>query len=145
MEELSDLDEFGLLEAARGHRGRADAHASRRHGRHVPVDSILVERDVELLKDLFHFRARESEGAEVPEHQVVLGAVRRELVPLAHEEGRERRGVRLHLLGVQLELGRGNLLELRGEAGDLVVVRAALQRREDGLVRVERFGWRPIE
>ena len=100
---------------------------------------------------------------------MVLGAVSRQLVPLADEElgerlrvrahlvrvrvrvrvrfrvrGRLRMRVRVrvrvrvrirvrvrvrvrvrgaHLLGVRLELGRGHLLELRGQAGDLVVVR----------------------
>ena len=39
-----------------------------------------------------------------------------------------------HLLDVLLELGRVDLLELSAEAGDLVVVGAALERGEDGEV-----------
>ena len=65
---------------------------------------------------------------------MVLGAVGRQLVPLADEELGERLRVRAHLLGVRLELGRGHLLELRGKAGDLVVVRPTLERGEDSKV-----------
>ena len=71
-----------------------------------------------------HLGAGEAERAKVPQHQVVLGALGGELVALADEKLREGLRVGADLLGVGLELGRGDLLELRGQAGDLVVVRS---------------------
>ena len=65
---------------------------------------------------------------------MVLRAVSSQLVALADEELGERLRVRAHLLGVRLELGCGHLLELRGQTGDLVVVRPTLERGEDGEV-----------
>lgn len=43
-------------------------------------------------------------------------------------------GIHMHLHDVLLELGGHGLLELGGHAGDLVFVRAPLQRRENRLV-----------
>mmetsp|Transcript_10472 Transcript_10472/g.26037 ORF Transcript_10472/g.26037 Transcript_10472/m.26037 type:complete len:209 (+) Transcript_10472:529-1155(+) len=98
------------------------------------MDGVLVQGDVHLLKHLLHLGARQPKRPQVPEHQVVLSALGGELVALGDEELRKRRGVGLDLLGVRLELWRRHLLQLRGEACDLVIVRAALQRWEDGLV-----------
>ena len=50
----SYLHKVGLLEAARGHGGGADAHAAGRHGGDVAVHGVLVERDVRHLEDLLH-------------------------------------------------------------------------------------------
>ena len=43
---------------------------------------------------------------------------------------RRGRHLKTHLLGVGLELGGGGVLQRHGQGGDLVVVGAALERRE---------------
>mmetsp|Transcript_46937 Transcript_46937/g.93525 ORF Transcript_46937/g.93525 Transcript_46937/m.93525 type:complete len:415 (+) Transcript_46937:429-1673(+) len=134
VKELTDRLEVCLFEATRCHRRRADAHAARRHRRDVSVHRILVECNVNLLEHLLNLRAGQAERPQVPQHQVVLGPLSGHLVVLAHEKLAKSGSVRLHLLGVSFELRGGDLLELGGQAGDLVVVGAALQGGEDGEV-----------
>lgn len=45
VQEVCHLDKVSLLEAARGERGRADAHTARVHGALVARHAVLVERD----------------------------------------------------------------------------------------------------
>mmetsp|Transcript_123991 Transcript_123991/g.332958 ORF Transcript_123991/g.332958 Transcript_123991/m.332958 type:complete len:366 (-) Transcript_123991:23-1120(-) len=73
-------------------------------------------------------------GAEVPQHQVVVCAVARELVALFLERLGQRLRVGHHGLGVLLELWGVHLQQLRRECADLVVVGSPLQAREDGHV-----------
>mmetsp|Transcript_3675 Transcript_3675/g.11435 ORF Transcript_3675/g.11435 Transcript_3675/m.11435 type:complete len:539 (-) Transcript_3675:171-1787(-) len=130
VEQLGDLVKILLDEAARGHRGRADPDRAGRHRRDVAVHRVLVERDVRLVEERLHLGARQAERAQVPQHEVVVRAVRRELVALVGERLGEVLAVSHDLLRVRFELGLGGLRERGGERGDLVVVRAALQRRE---------------
>mmetsp|Transcript_128741 Transcript_128741/g.400549 ORF Transcript_128741/g.400549 Transcript_128741/m.400549 type:complete len:369 (-) Transcript_128741:337-1443(-) len=134
VQEGPDLPEVLRRAAPCRHRRRADADAPRREGRGVAMHGIAVQGDGGLLADLLELRAGEAVGAEVPEDQVVVRPVARQLVALAHEGLRQRLGVGDDGLGVLLEFGRAHLQELRREAADLVVVGPALQGREDGHV-----------
>mmetsp|Transcript_56404 Transcript_56404/g.147018 ORF Transcript_56404/g.147018 Transcript_56404/m.147018 type:complete len:476 (+) Transcript_56404:49-1476(+) len=131
VQELGDLLEVLRGAAAGGHRRRADAHAARRQRGGVAVHGVAVQRDGRELADLLQLRAREPMGPQVPEHQVVVSAVAGELVALGLQRLGQGVSVGHHRLGVLLELGRGHLQELRGQATDLVVVRAALEAGED--------------
>mmetsp|Transcript_109442 Transcript_109442/g.274134 ORF Transcript_109442/g.274134 Transcript_109442/m.274134 type:complete len:517 (+) Transcript_109442:95-1645(+) len=131
VQELGDLLEVLRGAAAGGHRRRADAHAARRQRGGVAVHGVAIQRDGRELADLLQLRAREPMGPQVPEHQVVVSAVAGELVALGLQRLGQGVSVGHHRLGVLLELGRGHLQELRGQATDLVVVRAALEAGED--------------
>eukprot|EP00982_Pelagococcus_subviridis_P017235 31525-Pelagococcus_subviridis.AAC.1 len=61
---------------------------------------------------------------------MILRAVRHELIPARHERVRERRRVRLDLRLIRLEHRPGGVFQSHRERADLVVVRAALQRRK---------------
>mmetsp|Transcript_53782 Transcript_53782/g.120641 ORF Transcript_53782/g.120641 Transcript_53782/m.120641 type:complete len:331 (+) Transcript_53782:191-1183(+) len=134
VKEFANRLEVSLLETARGHRWRTDADTARRHGRDVAVHCVFVEGDVHLLEHLLHLATSQPQRSQIPQHQVVLSTLRRKFVALADQELRKCGGVSLDLLGVRLELGGGDLLELRRQTSDLVVVRTTLQRREDSLV-----------
>ena len=65
---------------------------------------------------------------------MVVRAPARELVPTLRQLRRHRAAVLHDLLRVGLEVRAADGLQLHGESPDLVVVRTALQRREDGFV-----------
>ena len=102
--------------------------------------TTYVRRRVQQLEkhshspDLLELAAGEALRPEVPEDEVVVGAARGHGVALADEERGEGLGVALELLHVGFELGGHHLAQLRGDPGDLVLVGAALQGREHGLV-----------
>ncbi len=100
----------------------------------VELTRVLVARDGYLLQDPLPLGAAELLGREVEEQHVVVRAVGRDLVSLGDEPLAERPGVGHHLTLVHLELLRGRHLHGHGDAGDVVVVRAALQAGEDGHV-----------
>ena len=141
------MHEILLHEAARRHRRRADAHTARRERRGVTENCILVQRDVQQVAQIFHLTPSQAERAQIPEHQVVVGATRDEVVTFAHQSFAERLGVRLRLDLVRLELGRLHVLQSHRESADLVVVRTTLQRRKHRhvdarlvVVRLARLG-----
>ncbi|EJK64467.1 hypothetical protein THAOC_14793 [Thalassiosira oceanica] len=134
VEEDGDLLEVGLEEFPRGQRRRADPHPPRRDGGPVPRDAVLVEGDGNRVADLLELGPRDLLRLEVPKDQMILRAARGEGVPQADELRPQRRRVELDLPRVRVELGRHDLEELRGHARDLVLVRAALERGEHGLV-----------
>ena len=103
---------------------RAGARTRARAGARARARVKIRARARARARARVHLGAGEAERAKVPQHQVVLGALGGELVALADEKLREGLRVGADLLGVGLELGRGDLLELRGQAGDLVVVRS---------------------
>ena len=72
--------------------------------------------------------------AEVPEHQMPVSSITRKLVALLLECLRNCLGIGNDSLGVLDESGGAHLEELSSQAPDLVIVRAALQRREDCIV-----------
>jgi len=59
VQELSDLDKVGLLEAARGKGSSADADTTGGHGADVAVDSVLVDGDAGELGNLLKLAASE--------------------------------------------------------------------------------------
>mmetsp|Transcript_14353 Transcript_14353/g.22538 ORF Transcript_14353/g.22538 Transcript_14353/m.22538 type:complete len:357 (-) Transcript_14353:435-1505(-) len=138
VEELGHLHKVLLLEPAGGERGRANAHAAGADGRAVAHDRVLVQRDVDGVADLLVLGAGEPLGPQVPQDQVVVRAARAHAVALGGQGVGHGLRVGLHLDSVGLELGRGHLLELRGHGRDLVLVRAALQRGEHGVVDLAR-------
>jgi hypothetical protein len=63
---------------------------------------------------------------------VVVGAAADQLKAALLQAARQRLAVAQHLLLVELELGGGRLLQCAGQAGDGVVVGAALQAQPGG-------------
>lgn len=68
---------------------------------------------------------------EVPENEVVINALARELVSLGNQRSCKRFPVRDYLLQVPYKLRRADLEQLSGQGTNLVVVRPALQTWED--------------
>ena len=133
-EEGGDLLEVGLDELAGGEGGSADADAAGGDGRPVAGDAVLVEGDGDGVAGLLELGSGDALGLEVPEDEVVLGTAGGDLHAHGGELVGEGTGVGADLLGVDLELGGHDLLELGGDAGDLVLVGSTLKGGEDGLV-----------
>mmetsp|Transcript_118789 Transcript_118789/g.347931 ORF Transcript_118789/g.347931 Transcript_118789/m.347931 type:complete len:217 (+) Transcript_118789:746-1396(+) len=95
---------------------------------------IAVQRDRRTLADLLKLRACETVRAEVPEDQVVVCPVTRQLVTLCFQRLGQRLGVRNDGLGVLLEGWGVHLQQLSRKRTNLVVVRSSLQCWEDGHV-----------
>ena len=74
VDELSDLLEVLLLEAARGERGRADADTTRDEGGLVAGHGVLVERDGRELEHRLDARAVDARRLEVDKEEVVLAS-----------------------------------------------------------------------
>ena len=131
-----DLLEVLLEELAGGEGGGADADSARRDGGPVPRDAVLVEGDGDCVAALLELGSGDALGLEVPEDEVVVGAPRGDGAAQVGELGGQGLGVLPDLLGVDLELRGHDLLELGGDSCDLVLVRAALEGGEDGLVNL---------
>lgn len=134
VQELTDLDKVGLLEGARGQGRCSETDTTGGDGRDVTADRVLVESDGGHVANTLDLGTGQLVGAEIPKDQVVVGAIGDDLVSLLEQGGGEGLGVGNDLLGVQLELGAGSLLEGDGNTGDGVVVGASLDGGEDSLV-----------
>mmetsp|Transcript_27815 Transcript_27815/g.54536 ORF Transcript_27815/g.54536 Transcript_27815/m.54536 type:complete len:391 (+) Transcript_27815:1109-2281(+) len=134
VEEFGDLLKLLLLQPASCHGRGPHSHSSGCHRRGIPKDGVLVQSDVAGVAHLLHLGSRDALRPQVPQNQVVVGAVGHQLVPLAHQVVTTRLGVLHDLLGVCVELGSGHLLQLCGEASDLMIVGSSLKRGEDGEV-----------
>ena len=106
----------------------------------VPGDHVLVHGDAGLAEGLLGNLAVELLGAQVHEHQVVVGATGDEPQPRGHEPPGERPGVVEDLLLVGLEAGLERLVEGHGLGRHHVLEGAALGARED--LAVDRLGVR---
>ena len=126
--------EVGLEELAGGEGRSADADAAGGDGRPVAGDAVLVEGDGNGVAGLLELGAGDALGLEVPQDKVVLGTAGGDLHAHGGELVGEGLGILADLLGVDLELGGHDLLELSGDAGDLVLVGSTLEGGEDGLV-----------
>ena len=93
-----------------------------------------VDGDTNEIAKLLELATGELQGPEVPEDKVVVRARSLELVALGDELLAEGLRVGDDLLGVGLPRRLGRLQQSGGNAGDGVVVRAALARGEDGVV-----------
>mmetsp|Transcript_41191 Transcript_41191/g.106299 ORF Transcript_41191/g.106299 Transcript_41191/m.106299 type:complete len:371 (+) Transcript_41191:231-1343(+) len=131
VQEPRDLLEVLRGGAARRHGRGADAHAAGGQRGDIAGHGVAIQSDGAEIADLLELGAREAVRPQVPEHQVVVRAVARELVALGLQGLAQGVGVGHDVLGVLLELRAGDLQELSRQAADLVVVRAALQAGED--------------
>ena len=91
----ADLAELGLAEAAGGAGGRAEADA-RGDGRLLGVegDAVLVAGDVGAPERLLGGLARHALGAQVDQHQMVVGAAGDDVEPALHQLVGQGLGVR---------------------------------------------------
>ena len=140
-DDVGDLGELGVAEAAGGERRGADPHARRHHRRpRVVRHGVLVHRDADLVQPVLGLLARHLGGAQVDEHEVHVGAAgehvdaRRLRVGCGEALGQDG-GAALGALLPVLELRRRRQLERRRLGGDHVHERAALLTGED--VRVD--------
>mmetsp|Transcript_30715 Transcript_30715/g.66187 ORF Transcript_30715/g.66187 Transcript_30715/m.66187 type:complete len:214 (-) Transcript_30715:1297-1938(-) len=69
--------------------------------------------------------------SQIPQQQVVVSAITGQLVSLAHQGLSQCTGIGFHVLGVLFEHGTVHLQELCGQGTNLMIVRTALQGRED--------------
>lgn len=134
VQELTNLDKVGLLERARGQGRGSETDTTGGDGRDVTADRVLVEGDRGHVADTLDLGTGQLVGAEIPEDQVVVRAIGDDLVSLLEQSGGKGLGVGNDLLGVQLELGAGSLLEGDGNTGNSVVVGTSLDGGEDSLV-----------
>ena len=95
---------------------------------------LTVDGDADDVAELLELAAGQTKRTEVPEDKVVVRARSLELVALGDELLAEGLRVGDDLLGVRLPRRLSRLQEGGGNAGDGVVVRAALAGGEDGLV-----------
>mmetsp|Transcript_22108 Transcript_22108/g.63389 ORF Transcript_22108/g.63389 Transcript_22108/m.63389 type:complete len:484 (+) Transcript_22108:1945-3396(+) len=133
-EEGRDLLKVGLDELAGGESGSADADAAGGDGRSVAGDAVLVKGDGNSVAGLLELGSGNALGLEVPQDEVVLGTSGGDLHAHGGELVGEGTGILADLLGVDLELGSHDFLELGGDAGNLVLVGSALEGGEYGLV-----------
>mmetsp|Transcript_5467 Transcript_5467/g.19950 ORF Transcript_5467/g.19950 Transcript_5467/m.19950 type:complete len:215 (-) Transcript_5467:873-1517(-) len=134
VDEVCHRHEVLLDEASGGHGGGTDADAAGDDGGAVAGHGVLVEGDGGALQHGLHARAVEALGAQVQQHEVVVGAARDQRVPQLQQPRRQRLAVAHHLLLVHCEGRLRGLLERHRQRADGVVVRAALQSREHGVV-----------
>ena len=74
-DDVGDLGELGVAEAAGRERGRADAQARGDHRRaRVERHRVAVHRDADLVQEVFGLLAVELRVAQVGEHEVHVGA-----------------------------------------------------------------------
>mmetsp|Transcript_15044 Transcript_15044/g.39547 ORF Transcript_15044/g.39547 Transcript_15044/m.39547 type:complete len:430 (+) Transcript_15044:388-1677(+) len=132
VEKLGHLVEISLSETTGGEGRGTHADAARGHGAHVARDGVFVGGDVGALEHALDTRAVDaSRLLEVDEDEVVVGAAADKLVALGLERLGKLGRVAHDLLLILLVLRGGRLLEGGGEGRDGVVVRAALEARED--------------
>mmetsp|Transcript_12587 Transcript_12587/g.36550 ORF Transcript_12587/g.36550 Transcript_12587/m.36550 type:complete len:217 (-) Transcript_12587:729-1379(-) len=86
------------------------------------------------LQELLEFAASKVERAQIPQNDVVIGAVGRQGVAVVQQRRRQRFRICLDGLGVVSECLTVGLFECHSQSTDVVVVRAALQRRKDRIV-----------
>lgn len=134
VQEVANLDKVGLLEGARGQGRGSETNTTGSDGRDITADRVLVEGDLGNVADALDLGAGELEGAKIPEDQVVVRTVGLDLVAVADQVGGKGLRVGNDLLGIELELGAGGLLEGNGDGGNGVVVGTSLDGGEDSLV-----------
>ena len=134
VDEVDDGLEVLLLQPAGRERGGADSHAAGDERLQVARDRVLVERDAALLQDKVDACAVDARLAQVEEDQVVVGAAADDVVALGDQALGEALAVLADLDGIVLEHLRVRLLQRRADGGNRVLVRSALEPREDSPV-----------
>ena len=97
VQEVCHLLEVLLSETTRGQGGRANAGTARAHCAAVAIDAVLVERDAHLVAQLLKLGAGQAEGAQVPQHEVVVTAASGHDVTVADKAGSQGTAVCDHL------------------------------------------------
>ena len=122
-------------QAAGGERGRAEPDAGRVERRpRVERDRVVVADEPRPLERLGGGPPADALAGEVDEQQVVVGAAGDEVEPALDQRGGKRRRVGDDRAGVVGELRLRGLVQRDRDRGGGVVVRAALQAREDRAV-----------
>ena len=104
-DDVGDLGELGVAEAAGGERRRADAHARGDHRRaRVERHGVAVHRDADLVQAVLGLLAVDRRVAQVDEHEVHVGAAGE------HVDAGRRRVVGGEALGEDLRAADGALL-----------------------------------
>merc|ERR1719161_1031631 len=128
--ELCDFLELFRAAASCCHGWCTNADTSRGKRRGITVHGIPVQGNRRGLADLLHFRTREAVWAQVPENEVVVGAIACQLVALRLQSFGKDICVSNYLLRVLHKFWGVDLQQLCCEATNLVIVRATLQSRE---------------
>jgi len=131
---LSHLLKVLLLEVPGSQGGGANPDATRGERAGISVHGVLVDADAGNLGGLLNLAAGQAEWAQVHHQEVVVSAVRHQLVALLYQSLGQGAAVLLDLNAVLLELWGGGLPQGGGHGGDSVVVGSALVGREDGKV-----------
>ena len=102
--EITDQVHLRFFHAARGHGRRADAHAAsdKRRAR-VERHGVAIDGNARFIQSLLRYLARELGFTQIDQHQMIVGAVRREAKSGAHQCLGQRLGVLDDLLLVDFE------------------------------------------
>ncbi len=141
-DERRDLVHLRSSRMPSGCRRRRANGPARREGRAgVAGHLVLVQRDAGLVERLLRHLACHVgvPGAQVDEHQVVIGATRHEAEALGHERLRQRTRVLHDLTRVVAEFRLRGFVERDRFGRDHMHQRAALQPREHRLVDGRRM------
>ncbi len=140
-DDVGDLGELGVAEAAGGQRRRADAQAGGDHRRaRVERDGVAVDGDADLVQPVLGLLAVQLGVAQVDQHQVDVGAAGAAptMPGVLHVRLRQPLGEDLRAAQRRAAGGRLNssaspaILNADGLGGDDVLERAALLTGEDG-------------
>lgn len=116
--------------------GGTDTDAARCHSGFVSDDRVFVKGNVHLIAGFLELGSGELMRSHVEEKEVVVSTASDKLVTAAGKLLSECLRVSLDLLTIVLELRGRDLLKLRCDTGNLVIVRATLELREDGKVEL---------
>merc|ERR1740130_2072365 len=89
VKEPCNLLEVLRVAATGRHRRSADAHTARRQRGDIARDTVAVQGHRRGLTNLLDFAASEAVRTDVPQHQMIVGAITSKLVPLGHHGSRK--------------------------------------------------------
>ena len=79
---------------------------------------LTVDRDSEQVTELFELAPSQFQRTKVPQHQVIVGSVRLQLVAMCNQSLGKGTGVSNHLLGVGLPGGLTSLQQSGSNTGN---------------------------
>ena len=136
-EESADLGHFRFLHATGGGGRDTEADAAPFHGvGGVAGHRVFVAGEVGVFDQLFRLVAAEVGGADIDQHEVVVGAAGEDGEPFALEGGGEGTAVFDDLGGVAFEFRLERFTEANRFGGDDVEMDAPLGAGEDGAVEL---------
>ena len=134
VQELSNRFEIIFFHAPRGKGCSTETNTTRDLSGGITTDGVLIDGDANDVADLFRLGASEADGAQVPEDEVVVGALSLQTVTLAVELGGQYTSVGYDLLGVRLPGGLTDLVKGGRDTCESVIVGAALAGGENSVV-----------